>query len=127
MLKQAGMAPDGPKTMGPYSHYNIAGDMVYVSGQGPWDPATESINLGEIEEQTRLTMENLARILAAAGSSLDQVVRCGVYLTDMSLFPRMNAVYGTYFPNDPPVRTTIGVASLPGGIAVEIDCIAALP
>lgn len=126
MGKRAGMAPDGPRAGGPYSHYNIAGGMVYVAGQGPIDPASGQPKLGSIEDETRLTMENIERILKAAGTDLDHVVRCNVYLQNLDDFKAMNAVYGEFFPTNPPTRTTVG-CNLLIGIKIEIDCIAALP
>jgi 2-iminobutanoate/2-iminopropanoate deaminase len=102
----------------------IANGLVFVSGQGCWDPATGGLNKGPVDAQTRLTLRNVERVLLAAGSSLDRVVRCSVFLADMADFPAMNAVYAEFFPHDPPARTTVAAAALPGGMAVEIDCIA---
>ncbi len=100
------------------------GRFVYVSGQGPlrdgeYVPAT-------IEEETRLTLDNLAGRLAEAGAGLADVVRVGVFLADLGDLPAVNAVYGDLFPSPRPARTTVGVAALPGGIKVEIDCVAVL-
>jgi len=113
-----------PKPMGPYSQAVIDGDTIYVAGQGPRDPQTGRLDLGDIRSQTRRTLENLKGILEAAGSSTDRVLRCNVYLRDINDFAAMNEVYATYFAAPEPARTTIQAGALPGGIAVEIDCIA---
>jgi 2-iminobutanoate/2-iminopropanoate deaminase len=126
MGKTAGMAPDGPRAYGPYSHYNIANGFVFVSGCGPIDPGTGEPRLGDVADETRLTMENIGAILRAAGTDFDQVVRCTVFLKDLNDFAAMNAVYGEFFPSNPPTRSTVG-CDLLVGIKVEIDCIAVLP
>lgn len=126
MGRTAGMAPDGPRAYGPYSHYNIANGFVFVSGQGPIDPDSGEPRLGSIEEETRLTLKNVERILAAAGASMADVVRCTVFLKDLNDFAGMNKVYAEFFPAAPPTRSTVG-CDLLVGIKVEIDAIAALP
>ena len=114
-----------PDPVGPYSQAIHSGDLLFLSGQIPLDPATGEIVAGEIEDQTHRVLTNLAAVLEAAGSSLGQVVKTTVYMTDLSLFPRMNAVYSEYFSGDPaPARATVQVAALPLGSAVEIDAIA---
>ncbi len=114
----------GTTPMGPYSPGIVAqGRFLFVSGQGP---LVDGEVAGEtIEEQTRLTLENVGTILARAGASFADVVRCGVFLTDLGEFSRMNAVYETFFPQPRPARTTVGAELL--GIKIEIDCIAVLP
>lgn len=107
---------------GAYSQGLRAGDFVYVSGQGPIDPATGEIVGETIEEQTERTLENVQAILAAAGASMADVVKSTVHLSDLSLFPRYNEVYARYFPDPKPVRTTVGSDLL--GIMVEIDVVA---
>jgi len=95
-----------------------------VAGQASINPKTNEMELGSIQSETRRTLENIKAILEAAGSSMKDVVRCGVFLSDMKNFAAMNKVYAEYFPKDPPARTTVGV-SMPK-IKVEIDCIARL-
>lgn len=113
----------GTTPAGAYSPGVIAeGRFVYVSGQGPLRDG--ELVTGAISEQTRAVMENLGAVLAEAGASYDDVVRCGVFLADLDDFEAMNAVYATYFSEPLPARTTVG-AHLPG-IKVEIDCIAVL-
>lgn len=113
-----------PQPTAPYSQAIVAGDFLFVSGQGPMNLATGQFECGDVRRETQLTMENLRAILEAAGSSLDKVVRCSVYLKDMGDFPAMNEVYATYFAPPAPARTTIQAGALPMGISVEIDCIA---
>jgi 2-iminobutanoate/2-iminopropanoate deaminase len=114
-----------PAPVGPYSQAIRAGEFVFASGQIPLDPQTGKLVAGEIEDETRQVLTNLASVLEAAGTSLERVVKATVYLTDLSLFPRVNAVYGEAFRFDPaPARVTIGVAALPLGAMVEIDAVA---
>ncbi|TAM84687.1 MAG: RidA family protein [Acidobacteria bacterium] len=111
-----------PLPRGPYSPGIVSGGFVFVAGQAAINPRTDEMELGDIRSETRRTLENIKAILEAAGSSLKDVVRVGVFLSDMNNFAAMNDVYKEFFPKDPPARTTIG-ASLPK-IKVEIDCIA---
>lgn len=121
------LVPDAPKPVGPYSPAVIAGNLVYVSGQSGRDPHTDRV-ADTIEEQTEQVLRNIATILEAAGSSLSRVVRCGVFLTDMREFRRMNGVYARMFGDHRPARTTVAVSELPGpGLKVEIDAVALLP
>ena len=117
---------DAPTPVGPYSQAIIAGGMVYVAGQGPIDPSTGEFDLGDVTHETQLTLNNIKAILEAAGTSVDNVVKVGVYLTDLANFADMNAVYSKFFGDTKPARTTVGTA-LGFNIKVEIDCIAALP
>ncbi len=115
-----------PAPVGPYSQAVIHAGLVYVSGQIPLDPATGKVVGGEIESQARQVFANLSAILEAAGSSLERVLRTSIYLTDLSLFARVNAVYERHFTGDPkPARSTIGVAGLPLGVQIEVDAVAA--
>lgn len=111
-----------PQPRGPYSPAIISNGFVFVAGQGAIDPKTNELELGDIRSETRRTIRNIEAILQEAGSSLKDVVRVGVFLSDMKNFAGMNEVYAEFFPKDPPARTTVG-AELPG-IKVEIDCIA---
>jgi 2-iminobutanoate/2-iminopropanoate deaminase len=113
-----------PAPKGPYSPAVRANGFIFVSGQGPLDPATDELVLGPIEEQTRCVLENVRLILEAAGSSLSKVVKTTCYLRDIRDFATMNEVYAGFFPTDPPARTTIQAADLPLGIGVEIEAIA---
>jgi reactive intermediate/imine deaminase len=116
-----------PTPIGPYSQAVIQGAIVYCSGQIPIDPSNNELVEGEIEDQTRQVLDNLAAVLDAAGSSLDRVLRTTVYLTDLGLFPRVNAVYGEFFRSEPPpARSTVEVAGLPLGAQIEIDAIGAI-
>lgn len=114
-----------PKPVGPYSQAIVHGGLVFASGQVPLDPSTGKLVEGEIEAETEQVLENLAAVLEAAGSSLARVLRTTVYLTDLSLFARMNAVYAKHFTGDPkPARSTVQAAALPLGARIEIDVIA---
>jgi len=115
-----------PKAVGPYSQAIVAagGILVFTAGQIPLDPATGKLVEGTIEDQTRQVLANLRAVLEAAGSGLDRVVKVTVFMTDLSLFARMNAVYATAFPSDPPARSAVGVAALPLGAQVEMECVA---
>ncbi|MFZ0314337.1 MAG: RidA family protein [Candidatus Korobacteraceae bacterium] len=115
---------DGPKAIGPYSQAIKANGLVFVSGQIPFDPATQQLIEGDIAAQTERVLQNLSGILKAAGSSLDRVVKAGVFLKNMSDFAAMNEVYGRYFTQNPPARSTVEVARLPKDVLVEIDVIA---
>ena len=119
-------APDAPEAAGPYSHGAVAGGLLFCSGQVPIDPATGTLIEGTIGEQTTRCMENLKAVCAAAGATLDDVVRCGIYVTDMSTFAEVNAAYGAFFGDAPPARSTIGVAALPLGAQVEVDAVVAV-
>ena len=114
-----------PAPVGPYSQAIRLDELVFVSGQIPLDPTTGEIVPGDIEDETRQVLANLKAVLEASGSELSCVVKATVYLTDLSLFPRVSAVYGDAFHFDPaPARVTVGVAELPLGAQVEIDAIA---
>jgi 2-iminobutanoate/2-iminopropanoate deaminase len=113
-----------PRPVGPYSQAIIEGDFIFLAGQGPGNPVTGQLDMGDVQSETRRTFENIKAVLEAAGSSLDKVVKCNVYLRDIKDFAAMNEVYATYFSAPFPARTTIQAGALPGGIAVEIECIA---
>ena len=123
-LRNAIVTENAPKPVGPYSQAVIEGDFIFVSGQGCINPATGQLERGDTRSETKRVFENLRAILQAAGSSLDHVVKCNVYLRDINDFAAMNEVYATFFTAPFPARTTIQAGALPGGIAVEIECIA---
>src|SRR6188508_783574 len=114
--------------VGPYSPATVFERLVFVSGQGARVPATNVLSGPDIESQTEQCLRNVEAILIAAGSSLQHVLRCGVFLIDMSEFGRMNRVYERVFAGHKPARTTVQAAALPAeGLRVEIDCIAYIP
>jgi 2-iminobutanoate/2-iminopropanoate deaminase len=114
----------GAAAVGPYSHGVWSGDLLHLSGQTPLDPATGRLLEGDIGAQTRRCLSNLAAVLEAAGLGPDDVVKCTVYLVDMADFPAMNEAYAAAWTEPYPARTTIGVAGLPLGARVEVECIA---
>jgi 2-iminobutanoate/2-iminopropanoate deaminase len=117
-----------PPPVGPYSPGMIFGNLVFVSGQAGRNPATGQLAGDSVEAQTEQVLQNIATILAAAGTSLQQVLRCGVFLVDMKAFPKMNEVYARTFGSHRPARTTVEVSGLPGdGLLVEIDAVAYIP
>ena len=113
-----------PKAIGPYSQAIRAAGMIFTSGQIAIDPATQQVIAGGVADQTDRVLNNLAAILQASGSSLDKVLRCTVFLKNMGDFAAMNEVYGRYFTQTPPARSTVEVARLPKDVLVEIDVIA---
>lgn len=114
----------GPAAIGPYSQGVWAGDLLYLSGQTPIDPATGALISGGVEAQTHRCFDNLFVILEDAGLATDNVIKCNVYLTSMTDFPAMNAAYTTRFDAPFPARTTVAVAGLPLGAQVEIELVA---
>lgn len=121
-------APNLPRPVGPYSPASVFERLVFVSGQGATDPATGQLAGPDVETQTEQVFRNLQAILRAAGSDLQHVLRCGVFLIDITEFQEMNAVYERMFAGHKPARTTIQAAGLPGaGLRVEIDCVAYIP
>ena len=125
-MKKEVRTDKAPKAIGPYSQAVIANGFVFVSGQIPIDPATGELNTGSIEDQARQVLRNLGAVLEAAGSSLDNVVKAGVFLADMNDFARMNAVYGEFFKTPFPARAAIQAARLPKDVRIEIEVIAVL-
>jgi 2-iminobutanoate/2-iminopropanoate deaminase len=113
-----------PKAIGPYSQAIRTAGFVFTSGQVAIDPDTQQVVAGDVAAQTDRVLQNLAGILEAAGSGLDKVVRCTVFLKNMGDFTAMNEVYGRYFKEAPPSRSTVEVARLPKDVLVEIDAIA---
>jgi len=115
-----------PKAIGTYSQAVRAGDTVYISGQIPLDPATGQLVSGDIEAEIRRVFDNITAIATAAGASLAQAVKLTVFLTDLVHFAKVNEVMATYFREPYPARAAIGVASLPRGARVEVECILSL-
>ena len=113
-----------PRAIGPYSQAMRAGGFLFLSGQIALDPRTEQLVGGDIKQQTRRVLENVKALLQAAGSSLNRVVKCTVFLADMNDFGAMNEEYGSFFQEEPPARTTVAASRLPRGALVEIDVIA---
>ena len=122
------MFPEGtPKPRGPYTPVIRAGDFVFVSGQGPVDPVTDQMSYGDIQHETRITLNNVKRLLEVAGASLADVVKVSVFLLDGKDFPAMNEVYREFFDDQRPTRTTVAVAFADPTMKIEIDCIAYKP
>jgi 2-iminobutanoate/2-iminopropanoate deaminase len=111
-----------PKAIGPYSQAIEAGGFLWCSGQIPLDPVTMQVVEGDAAAQAHRCLENLKAVAAAAGTSLDKAVRCGLFLVSMDDFAAVNAVYEQYFPGKP-ARTTVEVSRLPRGVRVEVDCV----
>lgn len=125
-VKKEVVTTEKAKAIGPYSLAIKTGNLVFCSGQAGVDQSTGKLVVGDIETETRQTLINLGNILEAAGSSLDNVVKTTVFLRDIKEFARMNAVYAEFFKTNPPARSTVQVAALPLGAAVEIEAIALL-
>ena len=123
-MRKAILTEQAPKPLGPYSQAIIEGDFIFVAGQGCTNPLTGKLERGDVRSETKQVFANLEEILQAAGASLEDVVKCNVYLRDINDFAAMNEVYEGVFAAPFPARTTIQAGALPGGIAVEIECIA---
>jgi len=123
-MREAIATKQAPAAIGPYSQAIRANGFIFCSGQTPMDPATGEVVSGGIQAQTERVLKNLAAVLEAAGSSLDRVVKTGVFLKDMNDFAAMNEVYGRFFQGEPPARSTVQAARLPKDALVEIDVIA---
>ncbi|MCQ4366710.1 MAG: RidA family protein [Sulfolobales archaeon] len=123
-MKEVVFTERAPKPIGPYSQAIRLGNLLFVSGQIPIDPATNEVAKGGIKEQTERVLENVKAILEAANMTLDDVVMAFVYLSDMADFPQFNEVYSRYFKERPPARVTVAVKSLPRDVKVEIAVIA---
>jgi 2-iminobutanoate/2-iminopropanoate deaminase len=116
-----------PAPVGPYSQAIAHGDSLFLSGQIPLDPETSKLVEGDIEAQTQQVLSNMRAVLTAAGLTPDDVVKTTIFLTDLSLFPRVNEVYGKFFTGEPqPARSTVEVSKLPLGVDLEIEAIARL-
>lgn len=117
---------NAPAAIGPYSQATLHNGTIYVSGQIPLDPQSGELVSGTIEEETHQVMKNLFAILQEAGMGFDNVLKCSIFVKDLGNFGKINEVYGSYFPANPPARETVEVSRLPKDVNVEISCIAAL-
>ncbi|AGF77866.1 endoribonuclease L-PSP [Desulfocapsa sulfexigens DSM 10523] len=124
MSKKIIATENAPAAIGPYSQAVQYGDTIYVSGQIPLHPETKKMD-DDVKAQTRQSMENIKAILKEAGSSMEKIIRCGIFVTDLGDFATVNEVYASFFTGDYPARATVQVAALPLGAKVEIDAIAA--
>ena len=125
-MKEVISSSDAPKAIGPYSQAIRVNGFVFTSGQVAIDPATQQVISGDIAAQTERVLKNLSGVLNAAGSGLEKIVRTTVFLKNMNDFTAMNEVYGRYFTENPPARSTVEVSRLPKDVLVEIDAIAIL-
>ncbi len=118
---------DAPAAIGPYSQAVIIGNLVYTAGQIPLDPDSMDVDGGNIETQSERVMANLDAVLRAAGSSLGNVIKSTCFLVDLGDFQAFNAIYGRWFGEHKPARSTVQVSKLPRGVLVEVECVAAIP
>ncbi len=123
-MKEIIMSSKAPKAIGPYSHANKAGNMVFISGQIPLN--TEGVVAEGIEAQAKQCLENVKAIVEEAGGTLGNIVKTTIFLTDLGNFTQVNEVYGTYFKENHPARTTVEISKLPLGVGIEIEAIAVL-
>jgi 2-iminobutanoate/2-iminopropanoate deaminase len=126
MMKRILHSEKIPRPVGPYSQGIKVGNLIFTAGQGPFDLKTGQLLLGDIRQQTRQVLENIKAILEASGAGMADIVKTTIFLTDLKDWAAMNEVYREYFQEDPPVRSTVQVAGLWGGMEVEIEAIAAL-
>jgi 2-iminobutanoate/2-iminopropanoate deaminase len=124
MKKKVIQTVKAPKAIGPYSQAIQAGNLLFLSGQIPLDPASGELVKGDIREQTRRVLENLKGVLESQHLGMEDVVKVTIFLKDMGNFSQVNEVYGTYFPSSPPARSTVEVARLPRDAGIEIEAIA---
>ena len=123
--KKVILTPNAPQPIGPYSQAVQLGNLIFCSGQIPLDPRSgEVVAPGDVEGQARKALENLQALLQAAGSSCDRVVKTTIFLKSMGDFPKVNAIYGEFFKEQPPARSTVEVARLPKDVLVEVEAIA---
>ena len=126
MQRQVIQTAQAPKAIGPYSQAIRVGDTVYVSGQIPLDPVSGELVSGDIDAEIRRVLDNLAGVAAAAGGSLENVVKLSVFLTDLAHYARVNQIMSQYFHEPYPARAALGVAALPRGARVEMECVLSL-
>ena len=123
MTREVISTPNAPAAIGPYSQAIAIDGLLFCSGQIPLDPATGQVIEGDVTAQTRRVMENIRAVLTAANTSFEKVVKTTIFLADMNAFAAVNAVYGEYFPENPPARSTVQVARLPRDVQVEVEVI----
>ena len=126
MPRTAIHSDQAPAAIGPYSQATRTGNLVFLSGQTPLDPATGNLVEGDIAVQARQAFDNIKAVVAAAGGTMDDIVRVGLYITDLSQFGEVNAVMAEYFSQPYPARSTIEVSALPRGARFEVDAVMAL-
>lgn len=126
-MKTVHVSTDAPKPVGPYSQAVESGGFLFCSGQISIDPKTDQVFLGPVEEQAKMALENIRAVLKVAGLDFKHVVKTTIYLLNMNDFATVNEVYGKYFPEQPPARSTVAVAGLPKGVSVEIEVLAKRP
>lgn len=114
---------NAPAPIGPYSQATMANNTLYVSGQIAIDPATGDLKTGSLDEETHMVLANLKAVIEEAGLTLEHVVKCSIFLSDMGLFSEVNEIYGQYFTNNPPARECVAVKTLPKNVNVEISAI----
>ena len=124
-MKQIIKSDNAPAPIGPYSQAVLHNNTLYVSGQIALDPKTGELNCSSISDETELVLKNLEAVLKAADMGFEHVLKCSIFLSDMSNFSAVNEVYGKYFSSNPPARETVAVKTLPKNVNVEISCIAA--
>lgn len=124
MNKKALQIPNAPAPIGPYSQAILANGMLFISGQCPINPKTGLLEMETIESATHLVMSNIEKLLHAAEMNFTHIVKCSIFLKDLSDFQKVNAIYATYFDSVPPARETVEVARLPLDATIEISCIA---
>lgn len=124
MIKKAIQIPNAPAPVGPYSQAILTGNTLYVSGQIPLNPETGELEVESIEKATHRVLNNIGKLLEAAGLSFENVVKCSIFLKDLNDFTVVNSIYASYFPGIPPARETVQVARLPLDVNIEISCIA---
>jgi reactive intermediate/imine deaminase len=123
MTRQTIHTDSAPKAIGPYSQAVRAGNLVFLSGQIPLDPATMELVSGDFEAEVRRAFENLKAVVEASGGTLDQVVKLTLFLTDLAHFPKVNEVMTAFFKQPFPARSTVGVSQLPKGARFEVECV----
>ena len=126
-MREAVVAPDAPRPLGPYSPAIRAGNLLFISGQVPVDPATGTVIGGDIHAQTEQVMRNIGALLKSAGVGFEHVVRTTVFLVDLNEFAAMNECYARFLADPPPARATVQVARLPRDVKIEVDAIAVIP